>query len=213
MDRLKQWNGSGRFQTCPWDGVSTAIEKPLRPGWRARKCILPPIAASVTIKGVKKSIMAGNEKTQELRGQEKLFREGGEFGPMPDYGPTGPSRRDLLRLAGFALAGASLAGCQRAPVRYAVPFLVQPEEIVAGRASYYASVCGGCSAGCGLLVKTRDGRPLKLEGNPTHPLSRGGLCAVGQASLLGLYDSQRLQQPQQKSNPVAWSDVDKAVRE
>jgi molybdopterin-containing oxidoreductase family iron-sulfur binding subunit len=145
--------------------------------------------------------------------QEKLFREGGELGPMPPRELLGLNRRDFLRLAGFALAGAAVAGCRRAPVQLALPYLVQPEETVAGRSLYYASVCSGCSAGCGVLVKVRDGRPIKLEGNPAHPLSRGGLCAVGQASLLGLYDSQRLQEPQQKSSPVAWSDVDKAIRE
>jgi molybdopterin-containing oxidoreductase family iron-sulfur binding subunit len=147
-----------------------------------------------------------------MAGSEKLFREGGEFGPMPDPGLTGPSRRDFLKLAGFALAGASVAGCQRAPVRYAVPFLVQPEETVAGKSTYFASVCGGCSAGCGLLVKTRDGRPIKLEGNPAHPLSRGGLCAAGQASLLGLYDSQRLREPLREGRETSWSEIDQAIR-
>jgi molybdopterin-containing oxidoreductase family iron-sulfur binding subunit len=117
----------------------------------------------------------------------------------------------LLKLAGFAFAGASLGGCQRAPVKYAVPYLVQPEEIIPGRSYEYASTCGGCSAGCGLLVKNRDGRPIKLEGNPAHPLSRGGLCAAGQASLLGLYDQQRLQQPRQGGQPAEWPQVDKAI--
>jgi molybdopterin-containing oxidoreductase family iron-sulfur binding subunit len=148
-----------------------------------------------------------------MAGSEKLFREGGEFGPMPEGGLTGPSRRDFLKLAGFALAGASVAGCQRAPVRYAIPLLVQPEETIAGKSTYYASVCGGCSAGCGLLVKTRDGRPIKLEGNPAHLLSRGGLCAAGQASLLGLYDSQRLREPLREGRETAWSEVDEAIRE
>ena len=108
-----------------------------------------------------------------------------------------PSRRDFLKLAGFAFAGAALAGCQRAPVQYAVPYLNPPDELLPGRSYAYASTCGGCSAGCGVLVKNRDGRPIKLEGNPEHPLSRGGLCAAGQATLLGLYDQQRLAQPLQ----------------
>ena len=125
--------------------------------------------------------------------------------------PTGPSRRDFLKLAGFAFAGTALAGCQRAPVQYAVPYLVAPEEITPGRSYDYASTCGGCSAGCGLLVKNRDGRPIKLEGNPEHPLSRGGLCAAGQASLLGLYDQQRLQHPLQGGQPAEWAEVDQAI--
>jgi molybdopterin-containing oxidoreductase family iron-sulfur binding subunit len=132
--------------------------------------------------------------------------------------PEGPaarrglSRRDFLCAAGFAIAGTALAGCQRAPVQQALPLLVQPEGAVAGRADYYASVCAGCSAGCGLLVKVRDGRPIKLEGNPDHPLSRGGLCAVGQASILGLYDSLRLQHPLSDGRQTTWEEVDRDVR-
>jgi molybdopterin-containing oxidoreductase family iron-sulfur binding subunit len=123
------------------------------------------------------------------------------------------NRRDFLRAAGFTLAGAALAGCTRAPVEKAIPYLVQPEEIVPGRSYFYASTCAGCSAGCGLLGKVRDGRPIKLEGNPEHPLSRGGLCAVGQASLLGLYDSQRPQTPLVAGHPASWDEVDRALHE
>jgi Fe-S-cluster-containing dehydrogenase component len=136
--------------------------------------------------------------------------------PVPDGAPSALSRRDFLRLAGFSFAGAALAGCQRAPVEYAIPYLLAPEEIIPGRSYHYASTCGGCSAGCGLLVTNRDGRPIKLEGNPEHPLSRGGLCAAGQASLLGLYDQQRLRQPLQKGidggKPAEWPEVDQAIR-
>jgi molybdopterin-containing oxidoreductase family iron-sulfur binding subunit len=131
--------------------------------------------------------------------------------PAPGEAPTSPSRRDFLKIAGFAFAGTALAGCERAPVQYAVPYLVAPNELIPGRSYHYASTCGGCSAGCGLLVKNRDGRPIKLEGNPDHPLSRGGLCAVGQASLLGLYDQQRLRHPLQGSQVAAWSEVDQAI--
>lgn len=124
---------------------------------------------------------------------------------------TGPTRRDFLRMAGFSFAATALAGCQRAPVQYAVPSLVPSEGIIAGRSYQYASTCGGCSAGCGILVKNRDGRPIKLEGNPEHPLSRGGLCAAGQASLLGLYDQERMPHPLQEGQPAKWSSVDQAI--
>jgi molybdopterin-containing oxidoreductase family iron-sulfur binding subunit len=76
------------------------------------------------------------------------------------------TRRGFLKAAGFAFAGAALTGCSRAPVEKAMPYLIQPEDLVAGRAQYYASTCAACAAGCGLLVKVRDGRPIKLEGNP-----------------------------------------------
>jgi hypothetical protein len=125
---------------------------------------------------------------------------------------AGLSRRAFLKLAGFAFGTAAVAGCQRAPVQQAVPYLAPPEDIVPGRTYQYAAVCDGCGAGCGLLVQNRDGRPIKLEGNPDHPLSRGGLCAAGQASLLGLYDRLRLQQPSHKGTPAGWDEVDSAIR-
>jgi Fe-S-cluster-containing dehydrogenase component len=124
----------------------------------------------------------------------------------------GFSRRDFLKAAGFTFAGALLSGCQRAPEQEAVPPLSQPEDIVAGQATYYASTCDGCRAGCGLLVKDYDGRPIKLEGNPEHPLSRGGLCAAGQASLLGLYDRLRLQHPLSEGQETSWAEIDRDIR-
>ena len=122
------------------------------------------------------------------------------------------SRRGFLKAAGFAFAGAALTGCSRAPVEKAMPYLIQPEDTVAGRAQYYASTCGACPAGCGLLAKVKDGRPIKLEGNPDQAISRGATCAVGQASILGLYDSLRLKQPLAAGKPSTWPDVDKAIR-
>jgi molybdopterin-containing oxidoreductase family iron-sulfur binding subunit len=124
----------------------------------------------------------------------------------------GPNRRDFLKAAGFTFAGALVGGCQRAPEQEAIPPLSQPEDIVAGRARYYASTCDACRAGCGVLVKSYDGRPIKLEGNPEHPLSRGGLCAAGQASLLGLYDRLRLQHPLRDGQEAAWDEIDADVR-
>ena len=120
-------------------------------------------------------------------------------------------RRDFLKAAGFSVALAAATGCSRAPVQKAMPLLNQPETIVPGRALFYASTCGGCSAGCGVLVKVRDGRPIKLEGNPEHPLSRGGLCAVGQASILGLYDSQRLEGPYKRGKLSKWEEIDAEI--
>ena len=125
--------------------------------------------------------------------------------------PPENSRRDFLKAAGFTLAGAVLGGCSRAPVERAIPYLKNPEDVTPGLASYYASTCGGCSAGCGILVKNRDGRPIKLEANPDHPFSARGLCAVGQASVLGVYDSLRLRQPLVGGSRSTWKDVDAEV--
>jgi MoCo/4Fe-4S cofactor protein with predicted Tat translocation signal len=120
-------------------------------------------------------------------------------------------RRDFLKLAVVTAGVAVAAGCTRAPVEKAIPLLVGDEEIVPGRSLNYATTCGACSAGCGALVKVRDGRPIKLEGNPQHPLSHGGLCAIGQASLFGLYDSQRLKNPRKNGNDTTWSQLDSEV--
>jgi molybdopterin-containing oxidoreductase family iron-sulfur binding subunit len=132
-------------------------------------------------------------------------------GPLQASG-GGASRREFLKAAGFTFAGAFLAGCQRAPLEETVPPLIQTENIVSGRACYYSSTCGACSAGCGMLVTSRDGRPIKLEGAPDHPLSKGGLCAAGQASLLGLYDRTRLQHPLKEGQETSWEEVDRDIR-
>jgi molybdopterin-containing oxidoreductase family iron-sulfur binding subunit len=136
---------------------------------------------------------------------------GEEVSELLESAPGQIARREFLKAAGFTFLGAVLTGCQRTPVEKAIPYLVKPEEIVPGHAYFYASTCGGCSAGCGLLVKDRDGRPIKLEGNPEHPLSKGGLCAVGQASILGLYDSRRILRPLRDGKESNWGEVDRNI--
>ena len=127
--------------------------------------------------------------------------------------PPGVSRRGFLEAAGFSIGAVAVAGCHRAPEQNALPYPVQPENARPGRMQQFASTCFGCPAACGLLVSVRDGRPLKMEGMPEHPLSRGGLCAIGQAQPLALYDNHRLTGPMQKgkSEPAEWSDLDKQI--
>ena len=86
------------------------------------------------------------------------------------------TRRDVLSLMGFSLGALGLGGC-RAPVQHAVPLPTASTEMVPGVPNLYATTCGGCSAGCSLVVKQRDGRPIKIEGNPDSPLFGGGTCA------------------------------------
>ena len=151
---------------------------------------------------------------EELRADSRLLAEGRrEFAePLPwqaGAAPAAPgsSRRDLLALMGFSLTAATLA-CSRAPVQKAIPFLNKPEELTPGVASWYATTCGGCSAGCPVLVKTRDGRPIKIEGNPDSPLFGGGTCAAGQATVLSLYDEDRLRGPLWFGQPTSWAAMD-----
>src|SRR6185369_3904858 len=120
------------------------------------------------------------------------------------------SRRDFFKVMGLS-ATAAMAACRRAPEQRILPYTRKPDEVTPGVALWYATACGACPARCGLLVKTRDGRPIKIEGNPGHPVSRGAVCAVGQASLLGLYDDDRARGPRLGARAAGWNDVDAAV--
>ncbi len=103
-------------------------------------------------------------------------------------------RRDFLKLVGVGVAGAA-AGCAAPPAEKLIPYLVAPEDILPGVPYFYATACRECPAGCGMVVRSREGRAIKLEGNAQHPLGQGGLCARGQAGLQGLYDPDRIKTP------------------
>jgi len=143
----------------------------------------------------------------EYQGQEAVSKA--TFGSMDD--PAEVNRRRFLEAAGFSLSVAAMGGCGRAPVETALPYPNQPVGAIPGKLQNYASTCAGCPSGCGLLVGTRDGRPLKMEGLPKHPLSGGGLCAVGQAQPIGLYDSQRLTGPLLAGKSSDWAAVDQEI--
>ncbi|NOX90086.1 MAG: TAT-variant-translocated molybdopterin oxidoreductase, partial [Calditrichaeota bacterium] len=123
------------------------------------------------------------------------------------------SRRSFLKATGFTVGAAILGACARGPVEKAIPLLNRAEIGVPGKAYWYASTCHGCVSGCGILVKNRDGRPIKIEGNPRHPLSQGGVCAVGQATVLSLYDSKRLQEPLFNGKPAEWKKIDRVIND
>jgi molybdopterin-containing oxidoreductase family iron-sulfur binding subunit len=133
----------------------------------------------------------------------------GGDGPAPDDG-DGTTRRDFLSLVGFGATAATLAAC-RAPTQKAIPLAVASPEMVAGVANYYATTCGGCAASCSLLVKQRDGRPIKIEGNDATPLFGGGTCATGQATVLSLYDNERLRGPLWRGEPTPWAELDAQI--
>jgi len=121
------------------------------------------------------------------------------------------SRRGFFGLMGLSAAAVGIAACQRAPVAKVVPYLSEPDGIVPGVSNWYASACAGCDAQCGVLLKSRDGRPIKVEGNPEHPLSQGGVCAVGQASIVSLYDASRARAPLERGQPIGWDALDAKV--
>ena len=129
----------------------------------------------------------------------------------------GIKRRDFLKVLGASGAGASLVGCSTDDVEKLIPYVVQPEEITPGVATWYTSVCGECSAGCGIWVKTREGRAIKVEGNPIHPVSEGALCARGHSSLQGLYDPDRFTGPMVRDGeslrPISWDEAEALLAE
>ncbi|HSZ24656.1 MAG TPA: TAT-variant-translocated molybdopterin oxidoreductase, partial [Cytophagaceae bacterium] len=104
----------------------------------------------------------------------------------------GTNRRDFLKLLGFGLGAVTLAACD-APVKKAIPYLNKPEEIEPGIANYYASTYVDGGDYCSVLVKTREGRPIKVDGNTLSPITKGASSARVQASVLSLYDETRLQ--------------------
>ena len=117
-------------------------------------------------------------------------------------------RRDFLKALGFGLGAVTLAACNSAPVHKSIPYLVKPEEIVPGIPNYYTSTFNGHS----VLVKTREGRPIKIEGNPNCVLSRGRLNARGQASVLDLYDVSKLKGPTYNGASTTWEKLDAFVK-
>ncbi len=106
------------------------------------------------------------------------------------------SRRNFLRIGALTAAGSVLTGCH-IPRRWVTlePFVRPPEEQVSGQATWYATTCRQCPAGCGMITRVMNGRALKVEGNPEHPLNRGKLCPRGQSSLHVLYNPDRLKAP------------------
>jgi molybdopterin-containing oxidoreductase family iron-sulfur binding subunit len=130
----------------------------------------------------------------------------------PDAPPArGVKRRDFLKILGAGTAVTTTIGCSTKGVGHLIPYLVSPDQTVPGVSTYYASTCRECAAACGVLVETRDGRVIKLEGNPAHPLNRGALCARGQAAPQGLYNPDRYREPMVRKDgklvPISWDDA------
>jgi molybdopterin-containing oxidoreductase family iron-sulfur binding subunit len=129
--------------------------------------------------------------------------------PRAASGPGG-TRRQFLKVLGAAGATTAVAGCASDRVERLIPYVNHPDNTVPGVSNYYATTCRECAAACGIVAETRDGRAIKLEGNPVHPLNRGALCARGQAALQGLYNPDRYRSPMMRASadaplePVTW---------
>ena len=137
------------------------------------------------------------------------------FGGFRGMGKVRLSRRQFLQTAGLTGLTAVTSGCSDA-TRKLIPFVIPPEDIIPGEATWYATTCRECPAGCGMLAKNRDGRVIKVEGNPLHPVNRGKLCARGQASVQGVYNPDRYREPLKrlpngKFEPIDWKEAEQIV--
>jgi MoCo/4Fe-4S cofactor protein with predicted Tat translocation signal len=147
--------------------------------------------------------LRNNEFVEEIPTDEFL-------GDKEALSSSSTSRRDFLKYVGFSTAAASLAACE-GPVIKSIPYVVQPEEIIPGVADYYATTMADGFDFANILIKTREGRPIKVENNYL-PGSKIKANARVYASVLSLYDSMRLKQPMIGGKPASWEEVDNRVR-
>ncbi len=141
---------------------------------------------------------------REDRPESRAFLER-EFPEGASELPEGVSRRDMMALLGASLSLAGSAGCRR-PVEEIVPFVTAPEDVVPGNPRYYATTMPFRRSAYGLVVESHEGRPSKIEGNPTHPSTRGASGSIVQASVLGLYDPDRSRTVTLRGEAKSWSD-------
>ena len=126
------------------------------------------------------------------------------------------NRRTFLKMAGIGSV-AFTAACNSEPQKTLYSLVQAPDDQVTGRATWYATTCRECPAGCGILAKNREGRVIKVEGNPLHPINQGKLCIRGQASLQGIYHPARITAPLMKAGqnwrPISFSQAHQILRQ
>ena len=136
----------------------------------------------------------------------------GEFPGAASLLSSGLSRREFLRIMGASLALAGIGACAERPTEQIVPYVQPPEERTAGETFDYASAFTLAGVATGILVKSYEGRPIKIEGNPQHPASLGGTNPFIQASILSLYDPERSQVVRHSTGITTWEDFVRTVR-
>jgi molybdopterin-containing oxidoreductase family iron-sulfur binding subunit len=122
------------------------------------------------------------------------------------------SRRNFVKLMGATLAFAGLSGCVIQPAEKIVPYVRPNEEMLPGKPLFFATAMSIGGYATGLLAKSYEGRPIKLEGNPEHPGSNGATNVFAQASLLDMYDPDRSQEVQYRGTPKSWQNFSTALR-
>lgn len=122
-------------------------------------------------------------------------------------------RRDFLKFLGFSTLAATIVSSCEMPVRKAIPYAIKPEDITPGVPNYYASTFVDGGDYCPIIIKTREGRPIKVEGNEASAITRGGTSARVQASVLNLYDKARLRHPMSGGKEVTFDAIDREIKE
>jgi molybdopterin-containing oxidoreductase family iron-sulfur binding subunit len=137
---------------------------------------------------------------------------------------SGLSRRKFLAISAASTALVATACTNYHDKGEIVSYNKKPQDALPGLANYYASTCTGCSLSCGILIKTRSGRPVKVDGNNAHPINMGKICSIGQASLMNLYSPERIKAPIKKKGgdlilfkndliDAKWAEIDKEIIE
>ncbi|NNE75867.1 MAG: TAT-variant-translocated molybdopterin oxidoreductase, partial [Pricia sp.] len=132
------------------------------------------------------------------------------LGDKDNLSASSTNRRDFLKYVGFSTAAAAMAACE-GPVYKSIPYVVQPENIIPGVANHYATTIANGYDFASILIKTREGRPIKVENNLEAKIGNGANARV-HASVLSLYDSTRLQGPLANGEPIEWIALDAAVK-
>jgi len=149
-----------------------------------------------------------NEKSLKDEFREELPFE--ELGDENIFNAKTP-RRDFLKYMGFSTAAAVVAASCEMPVRKSIPFLHKPDDMIPGISNYYASTYINEGDAIPVVVKQREGRPIKIEGNELSSLTEGGTSAQCQSSVLDLYDTSRLRYPMAKGKEATFEAIDKMI--
>lgn len=118
------------------------------------------------------------------------------------------NRRDFMKVAGVTAAAGAVACDPRVPMENVLPYVAQPEQLVPGTPTFFSTLCNECPSGCGVIARNREGRIVKLDGNPDHPANRGSLCSRGTQGILATYSPDRFEGPMVAGAAADW---DKAI--
>ncbi|MHB1920759.1 MAG: TAT-variant-translocated molybdopterin oxidoreductase [Chitinophagaceae bacterium] len=158
-----------------------------------------------------KGLEERNPSAEFQKSVEKEFREELPFVEPEGLLSAATPRRDFLKYLGFSVTAATLAASCEIQVRKAIPYLNKPEEITPGVPNYYASTFALDGDYCAVVIKDRDGRPIKMEGNKLSSITQGGTSARVQGAVLSLYDTARLRFPSIQDKETTWEELDKQV--